>query len=261
MKKYILLFAKCTKLTLSSSMAYKGDFFAHMLGYMIWSLVTPVLGLFVYSKSSGFPGWTFWEFILLQGCLLFVWGIYDSFIAGIVGTVSSNIEIGTFDKVLTKPVNPLVNLFCESQTTEGYSSLLLAPLIVVLALSKLNIFNAAHLLQGLLVLVLAILFMLAITISIAASAFFTVRTSGIRFILGLLWDYTKYPTDIFGKKAFWFFSFILPIATVSFYPASAILGRVSSLTVVYVTVAVILFFAASLLFWNYAIRKYSSAGG
>jgi ABC-2 type transport system permease protein len=54
-------------------------------------------------------------------------------------------------------------------------------------------------------------------------------------------------------------TFIIPVAFVTTFPASALLGRLDSTTAWIGVLFAIVFFIASNRFWNFAIKHYSSA--
>ena len=74
-------------------------------------------------------------------------------------------------------------------------------------------------------------------------------------------DVGRYRMNIYGFEMKLIFTFILPIAVISFYPASVLLGTLSFLSLVEILTPVIVFLIFSIVMWNFAIKKYTSSGG
>jgi ABC-2 type transport system permease protein len=83
-------------------------------------------------------------------------------------------------------------------------------------------------------------------------------SGGGRFFEGVF-RIAKYPTDIFGKPFKIILSYVLPISFIATFPAKSLLGILSWQNIIFSLffTATLLFF--SLKFWNFALRRYSSA--
>jgi ABC-2 type transport system permease protein len=74
-----------------------------------------------------------------------------------------------------------------------------------------------------------------------------------------VFDAARWPIMVF--RGFWriLFTFVIPLALMTTYPAMAILGTLDAKTAVFALGGALLFAAISRLLWRAAIRSYTSA--
>ena len=63
------------------------------------------------------------------------------------------------------------------------------------------------------------------------------------------------------KNKKFIFTFLIPVAVVSFYPASALLGALDIIKLFEIIIPIGIFMILSIVIWNVSIKKYTSAGG
>lgn len=107
----------------------------------------------------------------------------------------------------------------------------------------------------------ASLFMIAI-MNIAASVCFWVHNSGFVMVMSFRFtDYARYPANIYSKVFRFIFTYIIPIAFISYYPSLFFMqpGNVPMLS--YLTpVFGVLFFYLSYRIWMRGAMQYSGTG-
>jgi len=107
----------------------------------------------------------------------------------------------------------------------------------------------------------AFIFLYAAFVLMSAMAFLFVKSFGLFDLFFKIIDVARYPLNIYEGGMRFIFTFLIPIGIVSFYPASSLLKGFSFVVFMEILVPVILFLIFSLIMWNKAIRKYTSAGG
>ena len=262
MRKHFNLFKRSLGMEISTDLAYKANFLIRCFALVISDFIGPLIVLLIYNSSSGIPGWKFEEFILFQGTFIFVTGIAHTFLYMIPVHVIENVREGTFDKILIKPFNPLLYLTFSSIDLEGIAEIITGTFLIAWSMIKLDIsIFSVNTVYYAMFLLLALLFLYSAMIIISALAFLVVRSFGLFELLFKFMDVARYPMNIYGFEMKLIFTFLIPLAVISFYPASALLGRFSILTFIEILVPVSIFFAISLFAWNLGIKKYTSAGG
>jgi len=260
--KYLRLWSKTFALELSSEMAYKTNFIIKSLALMLADFVGPLIIILIYSSSSGIPGWSFEEFILFHGTFIFVTGLSHAFLIILPLQVIENVREGTFDKILVKPFNPLLYLTFSSIDLEGFAEVFAGLVLIIWAFVKLNIIVfSLNTLLYLFMILTAFVLLYSLMVLISSFAFLFVKSFGLFDLLFKLLDVGRYPMSIYGFEMRFIFTFILPIAVVSFYPASALLGTLNLVSLIEILIPIIIFLVFSILMWNIAIKKYTSAGG
>jgi len=259
---YLRLFRKTFALELSSEMAYKTNFFIKSFSLITADLIGPLVILLIYSSSFGVPGWSFEQFLLFQGTLIFVMGLSHFLIIMFPVQVIDSVREGTFDKTLIKPYNPLLYLSFTSVDLEGLAEVLAGLFLIIYSFIKLNLilFSLSTLLYIFLIL-LGFIFLYAAFILMSSVAFLFIKSFGLFDLFFKVMDVARYPINIYQGVMRFLFTFMIPIGIVSFYPASVLIRGLDLLTIVKIIIPIAIFLIFSIWMWNRAIKNYTSAGG
>lgn len=250
------------KLEMSREVAYRANYFFKAIAMFTFGIVGPLVAMIIYSVSRGIPGWSFEEFLLLTGVFVFVAGINHLFFQAITWHTVHAIREGEYDVNLVKPVSPLMFATITAVNLDGLTRTFLGAFVIVYALVKMGwVFSLINFLGFVFLILLALLFMYSIDILIAALAFLVVKSYALLDIFREFLAVGQNPLTIYGATGMLVFTFIFPVGLAAFYPASAILGKIPTLTILYLAAIAFGFFVFVLLIWNLAIKKYSSAGG
>lgn len=260
--KYFKLLTRCASIWFMKDFAYKYDFFTKVLGVILADIVGPLVALFIYNSTPGLPGWSFYEFLLFQGTLIIVFGLGKTFAATLSWWVLGAIYEGEFDQYLLKPYPILLYLLTLTVDHYGLVEVALGTFLVIYSAIQLNIplFTISTLLYILLV-ISAFFVHLGANIIVASMGFIAVKSEALIHLYQSMTDFARYPINIYSFGVRFFLTFLFPIAISSFYPAEVLL-RGASLKIILISILpVIAFFGISVLVWNIAMKKYSSAGG
>jgi ABC-2 type transport system permease protein len=258
--RFLRIWKKGAEVTVSGVMAYKTAFFILCFSLVLGDICIPVVSAIIYNVSAGIPGWSLYEFILFQGTLIIVMGIWQTLFADILEQVISANQEGSFDKILLKPFSALAFVTSNSFSAEGIAEIIAGLAIVGFALIKLNIFSAL-IIPYILIILLAVIFEYSLTIITAALSFIFVRTNKLFEVINMVEKVSRYPVTIYSPWIKFTLLFLLPAAIAAFYPVSVLLGKASILDAAATIFSVLIFFTASLIIWNFSIKRYISAGG
>ena len=73
-------------------------------------------------------------------------------------------------------------------------------------------------------------------------------------------EFVKYPLNVFPAAIQGFFTFLLPLGFVAYYPAMALLGKTSLPVPVLMPVVAAVVILLAALIWNAGLRGYNSTG-
>jgi ABC-2 type transport system permease protein len=90
-------------------------------------------------------------------------------------------------------------------------------------------------------------------------AFWFVKIDNITELFYAFYEAGRYPVTIYRGVVRALLTFVIPIAFVTTFPASALLGRIDQTTTLIGFAFAIGLFVASNRFWNFAVTHYSSA--
>jgi len=258
--KFFRIWKRSSEMALEHVMAYKTAFFLLLLSLFLGDILIPVISVVIYQVSSGIPGWNLAEFVLFQGTLIIVIGLWHTFFASLLGETISAVEEGIFDRVLLKPFPSLAFLTAYSFDPDGLAEVAAGIIIVGWALVKMHFFNSTIIIYAL-ILILAVLFEYSLTIIASSMAFTFVRTWRLFELINIAERFSRYPLDVYNKSMRFFLTFIVPAGIAAYYPASVLMGKQTVFVVFKIIIPILLFFVFSLWLWNISIKKYNSAGG
>ena len=99
----------------------------------------------------------------------------------------------------------------------------------------------------------------SIWLAMVSFAFWFVRIDNITELFYAFYEAGRYPVTIYRGVVRALLTFVIPIAFVTTFPASALIGRLDQTTVLIAVVFAVAFLFLSSRFWNFALRHYSSA--
>ncbi len=259
--RYFRIFWKYVSLDLSSEFRYKLNIAMKFLSLIIMDFIGPLIALLIYANTLGIPGWTLYEFLLFQGTLTIVLGLGHAFAFRFAWEVMDMVRHGELDKIMVKPLKPLTNLMLGSFNFPGVAEITAGLVIIVIALSNLNLGFTWNYIPYIMFILLGVLFQLGVATLISASAILFIKSWALFDVWFHTINFARYPAMIFSLGIRFIITFIFPIAVASFFPAAALLGRLSLWETTLPMLSVIVFYIVTRIFWYMAMRKYTSAGG
>lgn len=260
---YFLLYVEFIKLRLLGIAEYRKAFFlgisAQIVSYgaeffIIWILI---------NRFKQINGWGPSEVLLLFALNLCSYAIASFFFFSPTSQLSNMIKNGTFDEVLTKPLNSFLYLICREFNTGYFSHLILSIGVMLYSLYTLEynftLFNVS-------VLIIIILGSAAIQgaalIITSVPAFWLVENKAIKNILFFqLKSFIRYPITIYNKFIQILLTYILPYAFINFFPAQYIInGSKSSSIYIFTPLIGTFLMILAYKYWNFGIKHYKSTG-
>jgi ABC-2 type transport system permease protein len=167
---------------------------------------------------------------------------------------------GNFDYFLLKPLHPLFNVL--TRYTDFMDVFTLVPLIGYIIYfvhtNHLAPSGWSVLLFGLL-LVLAFIIALAFHIISISIGVITTETDNIIWVLRNLSQMARVPIDIYYQAIQIILIFVLPVGIMITFPAKALMGLLEVRWLVVSLVVSLVMLKFSLVFWQWALKRYSSA--
>ncbi len=262
MGKLARIWIGATRLELSDELSYRFNFILKTITHTLTSAIIPLITLLVYTVSSGIPGWSLEEFLLLNGSFMFIGGLGSTLFQSMTWRTIDKIWHGRYDMDLIRPVRPLVLATLNTFNPDGLAYIFVGASIMAVSLVKMHwVFNAISTLSFVLLVGLALLFFYSIDIITIALSFLFVKTFALANAVEEIINIGKYPLSIYGSTGMVLFTFLFPVGLAGFYPAQALLGKLSFLMIGKLALVAFAFFGFSLLLWSVWMKKYSSAGG
>ncbi|MEX2104442.1 MAG: ABC-2 family transporter protein [Bacilli bacterium] len=226
--------------------------------FLIWVVVT---------KFQTINGWHSNEVLFLYGLNLCSYAMAGFFFFSPTSQLSVMIKNGTFDEILTKPLNSFWYLVCREFNTGYASHFVLSSLVIAYSLYALKVdISLGFIVFLFLTLIGAALIQAAALIMTSVPSFWVVENKGLKDILFFqARNFIRYPISIYKLPIQILLTLILPYAFINFYPSQFLLGKNDILlfnpALQFMTPIVGAgLFAFAYYFWTLGVRQYKSTG-
>jgi len=232
---------------------------AHLFSTSIYFLGVWVL----FDRFQMVKGWTVYEVGLIYGIVHIGFGLGESFARGFERFSYMLIQ-GDFDRVLLRPINPLLQIAAHDIQLLRLSRCIQGAFILGWSASH---FSFAFISIQTLVIIFSIIgttcLFYGLLVIQAALSFWTTETLEIMNITtygGL--QTGQYPMSFYNRSFRLIFTFVIPLSCVAYYPIAALLQRESipiwAASIAPVTGLIFLYLACQL--WHIGSRRYHSTG-
>lgn len=262
MTRYLHLFAIQARASLLLALQYRLDFFLQFGIAIFWSASTLVPLWVLFSQRPGVAGWTWPEALVVVGFFLALKGVMATLIQPAVVQAVDHVRNGTLDFVLLKPADAQFLVSTARLDLARLADLAGGMLLVAFALSRRGEPVAAGgVALALLLFAGAVAILYSLFVFVLSLAFYFVKVDNLSFLLSSIFDAARWPSTVFRGMLALFFTFVVPLALMTTYPALALFGRIDAARVGVAIGVAAAFLVLSRLAWRRAVRQYTSAGG
>lgn len=264
MKRALAVLAVQLKASVLLALQYRIDFVLDLVIGSFWT-VSAVLPLFVVyggATAAGVPGWAFGETLLVVACFITLQAIIDGAIAPSLTSVLDHVRKGTLDFVLMKPHDAQLLVSTAKFQPWRVAGLVHAGIVFALAFREIGRAPSPEgVLQALLCLGVGVLLLYSSWLLIACVSFTAVKVDNLSSLFTSIFDAARWPGSVFRGAFRVVFTFVIPLVVMTTFPAEALLGRLSWVTVLEAMLGALAFSAFARAMWLLSLRKYTSAGG
>lgn len=262
MTRYLKLLGVRIRTSLLVAMQYRTDFFFNGFMALFWtvSAVAPLMVLFSQRESVG--GWTWPQALVVVAWFTLLKGVLNGAIQPSMQAVVEQVRKGTLDFILLKPVD--AQFLVSTAQFELWRSMDVCSGLVLLgyALSQLGHEpTLGEVGAAVSILLCAVVILYSIWIAVVSLAFRFVKVDNLNYLFLSLYDAARWPSSVFRGAFAFVFTFILPLAVLTTYPALAITGRLQGHEIYLAAGLAMTFLTLSRLSWKRSIAHYTSAGG
>lgn len=257
---YLKLLGVQLKLSALLSLQYRVDFVSDGLTSGLW-LFFNVLPLWAaFGHRTTIAGWTYPEALIVLGLFTLLKGIMDGAINPSLSAVVEQVRKGTLDFSLLKPAD--AQFLVSTARVQPWKMM---DVVGGAALCGYAFVKLGHgptpgeLGAGGLLLLASLTILYSLWILTVCAAFFVVRLDNLVYLFSSVFDLARWPASIFRGFYRVIFTFVIPLAIMTTYPALALLGKLSVPIVAWTVGGTLLFATLSRRLWVRAIRHYSSA--
>jgi viologen exporter family transport system permease protein len=259
-RRYLRLLAIQLRASFALAVQYRVEFIVKGFLALFWSSWSLVPLLVVFGHRPTVSGWTFEEALVVIGWFLLMKGILEGAVNPSLASVVEHIRKGTLDFVLLKPADAQFLVSTAKFEPWRVVDVLSGLLVFAVAFHRMGRVPAsAHVVAAGVLLAAAAATLYSLWILVVAAAFFVVKVDNLSFLFSSIFDAARWPSTVFRGAWRAFFTFVVPLALMTTFPALALLGRLDLATAALAVLGAAAFSLFSRAVWTRSIGHYTSA--
>jgi len=258
MKRYWQVLWLFWSTAIAAELEYRINFIIATLS-SLGNLIGSIFGLFLFYRSGyRFEGWTWEEALVILGIFTLLQGFSAMFLVPNLNRIVEQVEQGTLDFVLLKPISSQFWLSIRTVSPWGIPDVIFGGLIIVYAGVRLGLEISNYLLSTIPIF-FGIISLYSLWFMLGATSIWFVKIYNVTEVLRGLLEAGRYPMVAYPAAYRFFFTFIVPVAFLTTVPAEVMLGRSPIIWVVAAGALALGLLLASSIFWRFALSFYTSA--
>jgi ABC-2 type transport system permease protein len=258
MKRYLRVLNLFWSTAIAAELEYRLNFLiatTSSLGNLIGSL----FGLFLFYRTGyTFEGWSWEQALIILGIFTLLQGCSATFLVPNLNRIVEQVQQGTLDFVLLKPISSQFWLSTRTISPWGMPDLIFAGVLIAYAGGRLGLAIENYLLS-VIPLICGIISLYSLWFMLGATSIWFVKIYNVTEVLRGLLEAGRYPMVAYPATYRFFFTFVVPVAFLTTVPAEVMLGRSQVSWVVGAAALALGLLLASRIFWRFALRFYTSA--
>ena len=267
MPRYLTLLRLFWSTSVAAEMEYRTNFVlacVNALGNMVGSVfIVNVLFL----KMNALGGYTYAEALIVVGFFFLLEGFSNTVMRQNLSRIVTHVRDGTLDFILLKPIDSQFWLSARNCSPWGMPSIVLGLALIAYGGWREN-FTPLNYLMGIPPLILGLVILYSLWFILGATAIWFVKVANLTHVLYQLLEAGRFPVTAYPAAYTFFFTFIVPVAFLTTFPAHLMIGRADLQSMMHASAPALLLLAAGIAlallgfsrwFWRFALRFYTSA--
>ncbi len=260
MRRYWRIFREFFRTCLVEELEYRSEFVGNLLSSLFGiGIAILTIHIFFY-QTNELGGWVYEDVLLLLGVFNTLQGFIDFALRPNMSRLLQHIRKGTFDYVLTKPVDSMFYVSFRHLVFWRLIDVLLGIALVLYALvQKQYIPSMADVLIFCVTICSSLVIIYSLWMLLMTTAFWVIRMDDLSFVFNSFFETTRFPIGMYRGWLRIVLTYVLPAAFITSTPALALLGKWDITAAAASILVAGLFLWLSRRFWRYALRSYTSA--
>jgi ABC-2 type transport system permease protein len=243
-----------------NELQYRVNFFIQLFQSLL-ALGTGLVGLaLVFSHTTALAGWSRPELLVVMGVHLFMGGVIQMTIQPNMTRLMGEIQDGTFDFALIKPVDSQVVVSVREVRIWQSVDVLMGVLVMGWAVTQLGrAVGVAQALGFAAALLCGAVMIYSFWLMLTTGAFWVVRMENIIELFQGVYQAGRWPVSIYPDWLRTGLTFLVPIAFAVTVPAEALTNRLTAQTLGLAAALAVALLLLARWFWRRGLRAYSGA--
>lgn len=249
------------KLNFSRDIVYRLDFLFRVLESVMSIIISLIIYLILYTNTSGIPGWSINQILILIGTFELVRSVMFFFFIKNLPAIDTLVRHGNLDVFLLLPINTQFFISFTRWSITSIFDIILSLTIIALGVYRENISISFYEIAVFILLIfVSIVINYSIWFSCMCLAFWINKVSSLQEGYLNLFEFSRYPGSIYPKFISHLLTFIVPLILSVSVPASS-LWNINSLQIILLVSLAFIWFIVSRILFKYGLENYSSANG
>lgn len=258
--KAIKLALTFLRIGILNELQYRVNFLIQILESAI-ALGTGLIGLWlVFSHTTTLNGWSATELLVVMGVHILMGGVINSVIQPNMQRLMDDVQAGTLDFALTKPVDSQLLISVRQVSFWRFVDVLTGLIVLGYAISQFQ--EKVGLWQALgftVALVLGGVIVYCFWLMLTSTTFWIIRAQNMVELFQGLYAAGRWPVSIYPNWLRNGLTFIVPVAFAVTVPAEALTNRLTALTLAGTVVLTLFFLLLARGVWQIGLKNYSGA--
>jgi ABC-2 type transport system permease protein len=248
------------RIGIANELQYRVNFFIQLLESFI-SLATGLIGLWlVFSNTTELGGWSQPELLAVMGIYMLMGGVIQSAIQPNMQRLMNEIQAGTLDFALTKPVDGQILVSIREFRFWQLTDVLVGLVVVFIAVVQMQVrLGMEQALAFVTALLLGGIMIYCFWLMLTTTAFWLIRIWELVNLFQGLYAAGRWPVTIYPGWLRIGLTFLVPVAFAVTVPAEALTNRLTPFTLLEAFGLAILLMALARFIWRLGVRSYSGA--
>jgi ABC-2 type transport system permease protein len=256
------LYGNYLKMYVRTLAEYRADTFIALIAGLFSQGTTLVFLSVIFMRVPKLADWGFYEMVFMFGLAATGKAVNQAFF-NMPFTLLGYIRRGQLDTLMVRPVGVLFQTIGMTQEHNALGQLVTGVSILLVSSWNLGLeWTPFTLIFAGIAIISSAVIQFAVLLAIAVTSFWVLEVRSIIYPVNWLYEFARYPLDIFHPILKGMMTYVIPYAVGSFFPAAFLLRPDqygwAAWTVPLVAALIMLL---SYAFWSFGLRRYSSAAG
>lgn len=258
LRRYFKIWICCAGMALQAQLSYRLGSVGFVIGKLIRVFFFFAFIVAIFSHVKSVAGYSLLETALFFMTFNLVDIIAQIFFRGVYGA-RRTVSEGDFDFYLIQPCSPLFRMVAT--TVDFLDAVTILPVVAmtIVLLARLPSATFGHIALYAALIANAVVLIFSIHVAVAAIAVRTQELENAIWIYRDIMFMGKFPASVYARPVRYALTFLIPIAVMTSFPASALLGRLSIAWILYALALSAVFLTLSIRFWQSCVAHYTSS--
>ena len=242
-----------------NELQYRANFAVQLVQTVVQVATGLIAIALIFQHTSTLDGWTRPQLIVVVGMYNIVGGLIGFAIEPNMGRLMSDVRMGTFDYVLTKPVDAQLLASAREFRLWRLTDVAVGTGVAIWGLAQLDGLSVGRLAGFALTVAAGMVLVYCIWLVVTTGAFWVVRMDMVQDLFTGMYRAGQYPVTVYPTWLRLTMTYLVPVGFAVTVPSESLTGRLTWERIVVGAVFLVVALLLTRLVWRLGTRHYSGA--